>query len=105
MKQRKVFGLQKLKHEKRILKQATDKVKERCIEAKVENKRLKKKDRLLGNDVMGYKVRQNSDEDCPYYTMEARHFREEVRSIQRKKSIAKIRKHTDKKKAKRCNNP
>ena len=97
LKQRTVFGLQKLKHEKQILEQATDKVKERCIEAKVENQRLKKKDRLRGNDVMGYKVRQHSDEDCPYYTMEARHFREEVRSIQRNKSIEKMRIHTVKK--------
>ena len=63
LNQRKAFGLQKLKHEKQILEKASNKVKKRCIEAKVENKRLKKKDRLLGNDVMGYKVRQNSDED------------------------------------------
>ena len=90
MKQRKLFGLQKLKYEKQILKQATDKVKERCIEAKVENKRLAKNDRLRGDDVMGYKVRKNSDGDCPYYTMEARKFRYEVGLIQRNKSIAKM---------------
>ena len=88
-----MFGQRKLKHEKQILKQATDEVKERCIEAKVENKRLAKKDRLRGDDVMGYKVKKNSDEDCPYYTMQAPNFRNEVRSIQESKSIAKIRKH------------
>ena len=69
LSQRKVFGLQKLKHEHQILEQASNKVKDRCIEAQVENKYLAKNDRLYGHDVMGYKVRQNSGKDCPYYTM------------------------------------
>ena len=46
--QRKVFGVQKLEQGKQILKQAIDKVKGRCIEAKVENKLLAKKDMLYG---------------------------------------------------------
>ena len=93
MKQRKVFGLQKLKQEKQFLKQAIDKVKGRCIEAKVENKLLAKKDMLYGNDMMGYKIKENSDDDCPYYTMTEKKFVDNVRSIQRNKSIAKIRQH------------
>ena len=72
--QRKVFGVQKLEQGKQILKQAIDKVKGRCIEAKVENKLLAKNDMLYGNDMMGYKIKENSDDDCPYYTMEERKF-------------------------------
>ena len=94
MKHREVFGLQKLKEENQILKQAIDKVKERCIEAEVKNKLLAKKNRLYGNGVMGYKVRENSDDDCPYYTMKETKFVDDVRSIQKNKSIAKIRKQT-----------
>ena len=67
--QRKIFGLQNLEQGKQILKQAIDKVKGRCIEAKVENKLLAKKDMLHGNDMMGYKIKENSYDDCPYYTM------------------------------------
>ena len=93
MNQRKAFGLQKLKHEKQILEKASNKVKKRCIEAKVENKDLAENDRLYGHDVMGYKVRQNNGKDCPYYTMKEDNFVDDVRSIQRKKSIAKIKKH------------
>ena len=93
LNQRKAFGLQKLKHEKQILEKASNKVKKRCIEAKVENKDLAENDRLYGDDVMGYKVRQNNGKDCPYYTMKEDNFVDDVRSIQRKKSIAKIKKH------------
>ena len=93
LSQRKAFGLQKLKHEHQILEQASNKVKDRCIEAQVENKYLAKNDRLYGHDVMGYKVRQNSGKDCPYYTMTEGNFVDYVRSIQRKKSIAKMKKH------------
>ena len=92
--QRKVFGVQKLEQGKQILKQAIDKVKGRCIEAKVENKLLAKKDMLYGNDMMGYKIKENSDDDCPYYTMEERKFVNDVRSIQWNKSIAKMRQHS-----------
>ena len=51
------------------MEQEIIKVKKRCIESKVESKHLAKTDRLYGNDIMGYKVKEGSDEDCPYYTM------------------------------------
>ena len=92
--QRKIFGLQNLEQGKQILKQAIDKVKGRCIKAKVENKLLPKNDMLYGNDMMGYKIKENSDDDCPYYTMTEKKFVDDVRSIQRNKSIAKIRQHS-----------
>ena len=95
MKKREVFGLQKLEHEKQILKEVTDKVKERCIERKVGNMLLAKKNRWYGwergNDLMGYKVKENSGDDCPYYTMKASNFIEEVRRIQNKKSKETIK--------------
>ena len=94
MRQRNVFGVQKLKQEKQILKQAIENVKGRCIKAKVENKRLEENDMLYGNVVMGYKIRDDSDDDCPYYTMTEMNFVDDVRSIQRNKSIAKIRQHS-----------
>ena len=44
-----------------------------------------------GNDLMGYKVKENSGDDCPYYTMKASNFIEEVRRIQNKKSKETIK--------------
>ena len=56
---------------------------------------LAKENRLYGwergNDLMGYKVKENSDEDCPYYTMRARNFIDEVRRIQNNKSLERIK--------------
>ena len=91
MRERDTYGVKKLEHEKDILKRATDKVKERCIDGKVDNNLLSKKDRLYGRDVMGYRVKEGSGEDCPYYTMKEANFVEEVRAIQQKKSIKKLK--------------
>ena len=91
LKKREAFGLQKLENDKRILKEAIDTVKDRCIKGKVENDVLPKKDRIYGHNVMGYKVKMSGGKDCPYYTMGEPAFINIVRSIQGNKSIEKMK--------------
>ena len=90
MRERDAYGLKQLEHEKEILVRATKKVKERCIESEVDNNLLAKKDRLYGKGVMGYKMKENSDKDCPYYTMKETSFVDEVRATQLHKSKKKL---------------
>ena len=90
MRERDAYGLKQLEHEKEILARATEKVKERCIESEIDNKFLAKKDRLYGKGVMGYKMKENSDKDCPYYTMREASFVDEVRATQLQKSKKKF---------------
>ena len=90
MRERDAYGLKQLEHEKEILVRATKKVKERCIESEVDNNLLAKKDRLYGKGVMGYKMKENSDKDCPYYTMKETSFVDEVRATQLQKSMKKL---------------
>ena len=91
LKKIKEFGHQKLRQEKHVLSQEIDTVRKRCIQGQIENKLLAKKDKLYGHDVMGFKLKENRDEDCPYYTMKATTFQNHVRGIQEKKSIEKMR--------------
>ena len=91
LKKREAFGLQNLENDKRILKEAIDRVEDRCIKGKVENNVLPKKDRIFGHNVMGYEVKMSSGKDCPYYTMGESHFVDIVRSIQRNKSNEKLK--------------
>ena len=91
MRERDAYGLKQLEHEREILARATEKVKERCIESEVDNNLLAKKDRLYGQGVMGYKMKENSDKDCPYYTMKEKSFVDEVRATQLQKSKNKLR--------------
>ena len=86
---REAFGLQKLENDKRILKEAIDTVKDRCIKGKVENDVLPEKDRIYGHNVMVYEVKMSGDKDCPYYTMGESEFVDIVRSIQINKSNEK----------------
>ena len=66
-------------------------MKERCIDGKVDNNLLSKKDRLYGNDVMGYRVKEGHGDDCPYYTMKESNFVDEVRATQQQKSIQRLK--------------
>ena len=92
IKERESYGLSQLNHEKEILKRATEHVKQRCIEAQVDNNLLPQKDRLYGSNVMGYKLKENSgDSSCPYYTMKEVSFLDEVRKIQEQKSMDLLR--------------
>ena len=92
IKEKESYGLRQLDHEKEILRRATDRIKQRCIEGAVDNKRLPQKDRLYGSDVMGYKLKENSgDSSCPYYTMKEVNFLDDVRAIQEQKSIEKLK--------------
>ena len=91
-KKRKSYGLSKLSNEKEVLRRATENVKQRCIEALVDNKLLPQKDRLYGYNVMGYRLKKNSgDSSCPYYTMKEGSFLGELRRIQEQKSKEKLK--------------
>ena len=83
-----VFGVRRLKKEKDILKLVTAKIKEKCIVGLVDNRQLPGKDRLYGNEIMGYKLKENSgDIFCNYYTKKEDNFINDVRSIQTARAI------------------
>ena len=92
MREREAYGLNQLDNEKEILVRATEKVKERCIESMIDNRLLPEKDRLYGQDVMGYSIKENSDKDCPYYTMKEKSFVDQVRATQLQKCMKKLEK-------------
>ena len=70
--EKEAYGLHQLNHEKEILKRATDHIKERCIEAQVDNNLLSKKERefmrktelLTQNRVLTLQI--NNDFELPY---------------------------------------
>merc|ERR1712241_439480 len=88
LNERQSYGVNQLEYEKAVLDHANNMVKETCIEAVVDSKLLPKNNRLMGADVMGYKLKENvTDSLCPYYTMSELMFLDDVRAFQEKKSI------------------
>ena len=81
------YGKERLEQDKRILKSATEHIRNSCVETQISGNTVKDSSiKPYGKDIVVHKLKYDADKSCQFYVMKEMNFIDHLRDIQKDKS-------------------
>ena len=81
------YGQERLEQDKRILRSATEHIRNSCVETQISGNTVKDSSiKPYGKDIVVHKLKEDADKSCQFYVMKEMNFIDHLRDIQKDKS-------------------